>query len=1117
MSTNADADDEYLDDPITLLNIEDIKTEILDEDQIINVSSDEEETYTSAYGKKNFVLPVTFFDISRNVKQLNKCKPLSIRIVDCKQHPTYYTKEQEKCENKSDKSGVEVENKCNTNSETKSNNVNAEGIVNITHTTENVGEKSIKEGKKKRQSDSFYEKLKNSKEKRKRMALNCKDLSRVDFKRNTGLVGLKITDTIFRQIVDTENALINAKCSSVETKPKDKNQNYAEKPITSKNITSDNKCNKQHNSVVEKALDMEKFISNEKKCAEINEKYHSGSGKKLLYTKKTISSDDNSRGNMANAMENWPIKQSTYVENKSNDKNESDIQKAYIVPKSLDSDKNKTKEKSETIADKEIKTNTKSVVKCKEKNPENGEKALIRNRCNPKEEKSKDEVFECNKYMKKVGATLNNLGTCVIPLTNNHTPKSSHNNSETKSIKAGISQNTDKDVKVKLDNNKVSSEKRCSLKILSNNVNENALKLKKTKPENKTAANIVLQQNSKNPHAKVNEIATNVLLKRSNIECSVISDKAKEPTKSTSSKQEDSNVTKQVDKVVVKDASREQAGPNSPVIPCTTITIRAATSKSAPKETSAKVNNTTKKQISSTNQSDLTNSKRTPTLRPNEPAVSEANINKNSPLMCNQHTSNIKTLKITELKKRSNDSRASLSNLEYNVSVMNKRAFSDPNVPNINKTKGADMLNTTVKPSTPTGNTTFVANLSMNGMINNQANPNQKTNMPPTSQIPSKFSGHNAIILRRPPIPQPQHYPPPNQRQPIQTVVNNRFQYQPIPTGPRPTRFHYPPPFPPPPPPPTPPNNHQNFTQVRPAPQRLIMPNGLPSTYSRGMEMGLNQWRFYNPPLPPVYRPSLPVPRPPSPQLNKDSFIGNTADGDPIKKINIPVVTPIVDDKQKMLAELNNAMMSPELMKNQNDDPPKDLKRKADVPIDLVKPKHSKPGPLSKKTNITTDSSNVKIPDKLPPDTGYSNITTDSSNVKIPDKLPPNTGYSPPILPIFTYQESFKIFTIPLPNESKNSGMSAASDTKNRTPLKKTTSTASIRKLDKNHKRIPHHENGGQDKAKKITFEDYRKRVTKDDADKMDVNKVRKYNESKNAADDHNQDQGYDSDSTVKL
>ncbi|XP_063382860.1 pre-mRNA-splicing factor CWC22 homolog [Cydia fagiglandana] len=484
MSTNADADDEYLDDPITLLNIEDIKTEILDEDQIINVSSDEEETYTSAYGKKNFVLPVTFFDISRNVKLLNKCKPLSIRIVDCKQHPTYYNKEQDKCENKSDESCIEEnkcntnsetksnnvnaegENKCNTDSETKSNNVNAEGIVNIPHTTENVGEKSIKEREKKRQSDSFYEKLKKRKEERKRIALNCKDLSRVDFKRNTGLVGLKITDTIFRQIVDTEYALINAKCSSVETKSKDKNQNYAEKPsITSKNITSDNKCIEQHNSVVEKELDMENFISNEKKCAEINEKR--GSGKKLLYTK-TISSDDNSRGNMANAMENPPIKQSTYVENKSNDKNESDIQKEYIVPKSLDTDKIKTKKKSETIADKEIKTNTKSVVKCKEKMTENVEKALIRNRCNPKEEKSKD-------------------------------------------------------------------------------------------------------------------------------------DKGKDPIKSTSSKQENSNVTKQVDKVVVKDASREQAGPNSPVIPCTTITIRAATPKSAPKETSAKISISTNSDWTETN------------------------------------------------------------------------------------------------------------------------------------------------------------------------------------------------------------------------------------------------------------------------------------------------------------------------------------------------------------------------------------------------------------------------------------------------------------------------------------------------------------------------------------
>ncbi|XP_063368220.1 uncharacterized protein LOC134656594 [Cydia amplana] len=835
MSANVDdaddADDEYLDDPISLLNIEDIKTEISDEDQIIDVSSDSDEEETSAYGKtKSFVLPVRFFDISRNVKLLNKCKPLSVRIVDCKQHPTYYTKDQEKSKDKSDENCVEVQNTCDSNIETNLNYANAEGIVNISHTRENAGEMSmnLKEGEKKRQSDSFYEKLKKRKEERKRVALNCKDLGQVDFKRNTGLVGLKITDTIFKQIVDTEKALINAKCSSVESKPQDKNQNDAEKPsITSKTITSDDKCNEPQNSVVEKAL--AKCMSIEKKCAENNEKYHSNSRKSSLYTKQTISSDENSRGNIASTMENWPIKKSTHVENKSNDKNESD--------------KNKTKKKSDITGHKEIKTNTKSVIKCKEKMSENSSKALIRNQCNPKE-KFKEEVLECSKYMKKVGATLDNLGTSIIPLINNYTPKSSHNNSEIKNIKAGASQNTYKDVKD-------SSQNKISLKTLSDNVIENALKLKKSKPKNKNAANIVLQK--KKPHAKVIAMDTKVLLKHSNIEGSVISDKGKEPSKSTISKQQDSNPTKQIDKVVVKDASRDQAGPNSPVIPCTTITIRAATPKLTPKETSA----------------------------------------------------------------------------EDTIGKQDSATFS-------------------ITPYTDT-------------------------------ETPS---------LR-------------------------------------------------------------NMAELR-------------------------------------------IPRPPSAQLNKESFIGNTADGDPIKKINIPVVTPIVDDKQKMLAELNNAMMSPEVKKNQNDDPPKDLKRKADVPIDPVKPKHSKPGPLSKKTNITTDSSNVKITDKL------------SSS----------TGYSPPILPIFSYQESFKIFP---PNDDKNSGMSVPTDTQNRTPLKRTTSTASIRKYDKNHKRILHHENGNQDKAKKISYEDYRKRVIKDNVDKMDVNKVRKYNESKNAADDYNLDQGYDSDSTVKL
>ncbi|XP_047996332.1 myb-like protein U [Leguminivora glycinivorella] len=1081
MST--DADDEYLDDPISLLTIEDIKTEIIDEDQIIDVSSDtsdEEDTCTSAYGKKNFVLPVTFFDISRNVKLLNKCRPLSIKIVDCKQHPTYYTKEQNPCGNSPDESCVGIENKCDSNSETNVHNVNAEPI-------EGVGEKLMNEGEKKRKrSDAFYENLKKRKEERKRIALKCKDLSQLDFKRNTGLVGLKITDNIFKLIVNTEKAKINAKCNAVENKPQDKSQNDAEKPsITSKIISPDSKCKGHHDSIVEKTLPVGKCISIEKKCEDNHKKDNRDS------QKKQTTSNDNYNLQLAHATENLPTNQRTYEENKWHDKNEKDIQKTNLISKALNNDKNKSKEKIETTADKEININTKSIDKCKDKID-----ATIRNQHNSKGGKSKEKLFESSKYMKKIGTALDNLGTSIIPLAND---RSSLNNSEVKSPTAGVSQISNEAVKNKLHNN---SETRCSLKILSNTIIEKALKLKKTNPGDKDAAHI--QQNPKKAYPKVNEIASNLDLQHNNIE---VSDKVKEPIKSTSTEQVDTKAMKHVDKVVVQDASRDPAGPNSPVIPCTTITFRTAPLK--PNQTKTKPNENSVSstphtdtevsslrnmveslpQISTTNESNVTISRYSSSSMSNEPAVSQGNIN--STMASTHNASSIKTLRITEFKKISSDPRAVLSSLDYNVTAMNKRALSNPNVPNPYQypTKGADMINA-VKPPTPIENNMTVTNL----MINNQTNPNQKTSMPPSSQIPSKFSGHNAIILRRPPLPPsrcPQNNPTQNQGKPIQTVVNNRFQYQPMLPGPRPLRFHYPPPIPPPPPPPTPPNNHPSFPQMRHSAQRFVLPNRMPPTHLRGTEMGSKQWRYCNPPLPLVYRPPLSVPRPPSPQVNQDSFIGNTANGAPIKKINIPMLTQTVDDKHKMLTELNNAMMSPELTKDQVDDPPRNLKRKADVLTDSVNPKYSKPGPLSMKTNTTTDSGNVKIP----------------------DKLSPNTGYSPPILPIFTYQESLKIFS---PSDGKNSRKCAPTDSHHRTPLKRTISTANIRKLDNNNKRISHQDSEKQDKAKKISFEDYRKRVTKEDVDKIDVFKVRKYKEFKNA-DDYNQDQGYDSDSTVKL
>ncbi|CAG5059120.1 unnamed protein product [Parnassius apollo] len=63
----SDMDEEYLDDPITLYDFEQIR-----------------------FGCHTQQVKGTFFDIERNIELLEKCRTLSIQIVDCVKYPLYY-------------------------------------------------------------------------------------------------------------------------------------------------------------------------------------------------------------------------------------------------------------------------------------------------------------------------------------------------------------------------------------------------------------------------------------------------------------------------------------------------------------------------------------------------------------------------------------------------------------------------------------------------------------------------------------------------------------------------------------------------------------------------------------------------------------------------------------------------------------------------------------------------------------------------------------------------------------------------------------------------------------------------------------------------------------------
>ncbi|XP_049871808.1 uncharacterized protein LOC126370828 [Pectinophora gossypiella] len=77
MMPQEESDDDYLDDPIRLISNPETGADVV-------------ETRVVQIGKEHIKLPVTFFDFPRNIRLLNQCLSMSIKLVDCDKHPWYY-------------------------------------------------------------------------------------------------------------------------------------------------------------------------------------------------------------------------------------------------------------------------------------------------------------------------------------------------------------------------------------------------------------------------------------------------------------------------------------------------------------------------------------------------------------------------------------------------------------------------------------------------------------------------------------------------------------------------------------------------------------------------------------------------------------------------------------------------------------------------------------------------------------------------------------------------------------------------------------------------------------------------------------------------------------------
>lgn len=178
----------------------------------------EKETLPSL-GRFAVTLPVTFFDYPRNVSLLNRCKPFLIKVVDVKKHRWYYEKQNQILRSKNIiKSYTEVQ-RIRKDIEKVQFNMHSEALkpkirpVDIT---------AYADYNKLMKRNSSLEQINYVKANKKKSHLprpaDFRKVEYVDFKKNVGLVGLKISHTIDLNISNAEVTDARPKDKEVQAK-----------------------------------------------------------------------------------------------------------------------------------------------------------------------------------------------------------------------------------------------------------------------------------------------------------------------------------------------------------------------------------------------------------------------------------------------------------------------------------------------------------------------------------------------------------------------------------------------------------------------------------------------------------------------------------------------------------------------------------------------------------------------------------------------------------------------------------------------------------------------------------------------------------------------------------
>lgn len=166
-------------------------------------------------GRFAVTLPVTFFDYTRNVSLLNKCKPFLIKVVDINKHRWYYKKQFQILANNIITNNTEVKRKesaLDVDIEKVEFNMRSESIkpkirpVDITAYADynkvikrNSSSQQIKHVKHDEKSCCMPE------------SLGFKKVEYIDFKKNVGLVGLKISSTVDLNVSNAKVAKARSK------------------------------------------------------------------------------------------------------------------------------------------------------------------------------------------------------------------------------------------------------------------------------------------------------------------------------------------------------------------------------------------------------------------------------------------------------------------------------------------------------------------------------------------------------------------------------------------------------------------------------------------------------------------------------------------------------------------------------------------------------------------------------------------------------------------------------------------------------------------------------------------------------------------------------------------